>query len=152
MLPILCVVLIRSTVQGLIHKATRKRSKSLDSNAARSTKPIVVSSRDHPMQLGARPKTRQTKQVATTAQIIQRDSDSNKKSLARIDPLALDNQERERLILAISQMPNGPQALRLAYERLGKGENVDLIALERALRRTNRSQNPRPSILSKTVN
>ena len=83
---------------------------------------------------------------------MRKDSDSTKKSLARIDPLALDNSERERLILAISQMPNGSQALSLAYDKLEKGENVDLIALERALRRTNRSQNPRPSILSKTVN
>ena len=28
---------------------------------------------------------------------------------------------------------------------------MDLVALERALRRTNRSQNPRPSILSKSI-
>ena len=69
-------------IRDLIHKATRKRSKSLDSNAARTSEPIVISSRDHPMQLGARPKTRQTKHVATTAQIIQ--TDNNKKSLARI--------------------------------------------------------------------
>ena len=53
-------------IKGLIHKATRKCSKSLDSNAARSTEPIVESRLDHPMQLGARPKIRQTRQVATT--------------------------------------------------------------------------------------
>ena len=134
-------------IKGLIHKATRKSSKSLDSNAARSTEPIVESRRDHPMQLGARPKVRQTRQVATTAQVMLKDSDSTKKSLARIDPLALDNRERERLILAISQMLNGSQALSLAYDKLEKGENVDLIAL----RRSYRSQNPRPSILSKSV-
>ena len=93
--------------KGLIHKATRKRSKSLDSNAVRSTEPIVESRRDHPMQLGARPKIRQSRQVATAAQVLRKDSDGGKKSLARIDPLALDNSERERLILAISKMPNG---------------------------------------------
>ena len=137
--------------KGLIHKATRKRSKSLDSNAVRSTEPVVESRRDHPMQLGARPKIRQSRQVATTAQVLRKDSDGGKKSLARIDPLALDNSERERLILAISNMPNGSQALGIAYDKLEKGENVDLVALERALRRTNRSQNPRPSILSKSI-
>ena len=31
-------------IRGLIHKATRKRSKSLDSNAARTSEPIVISS------------------------------------------------------------------------------------------------------------
>ena len=82
---------------------------------------------------------------------MRKDSDGGKKSLARIDPLALDNSERERLILAISNMPNGSQALGIAYDKLEKGENVDLVALERALRRTNRSQNPRPSILSKSI-
>ena len=42
-------------IKGLIHKATRKRSKSLDSNAARSTEPRVESRRDQ---------IRQTRQVA----------------------------------------------------------------------------------------
>ena len=38
-------------IKGLIHKATRKRSKSLDSNTVRSTEPIVQSRRDHSILL-----------------------------------------------------------------------------------------------------
>ena len=53
--------------------------------------------------------------------------------------------------MAISQMPNGPQALSLAYDKLDRGDDVDLIALKRALRRSNRSQYPRQLILSKLV-
>ena len=49
-------------IKGLIHKATRKHSKSLDSNAARSTEPITET-RSDPSQLGACPKVRQTRQL-----------------------------------------------------------------------------------------
>ena len=48
-------------------------------------------------------------------------------------------------------MPNGPQALSLAYDKLDRGENVDLIVLERALRSSSKSRLPRQSILSKSV-
>ena len=53
--------------------------------------------------------------------------------------------------MAVSQMPNGPQALNLAYEKLDRGENVDLIALERALRRSRKSRLPKQLILSKSI-